>query len=208
LVEVSITWMQRARERAQLDVTRPEAETEYSRGDEASGGALGARSEAPTGLSRPVAVAVLAGGVAGAALLLIAEFTSLLSVHSGLGVTVVRTVQTGSHNSYALIPIALLAVLLSLAAWRAHNPLALLAIGVLGLAALLIALVGDLPDAQTTGAIFGPANRESLASSSPEVGFYLETLGAVILLISAVAGLLLTSPARLRRRRPRAQSDR
>lgn len=206
MVEVSITWVRCARERAQLDVTRPEAETEYSRGDEASGGALGSHSRSPTGLSRPVATGVLTSGLAGAVLLLIAEFTSLLSVHSGLHATAVRTVQTGSHNSYALIPIALLAALLSLAAWRAHNPLALLALGVLGLAALLIALVGDLPDAQAGGLILGPSGRYALASSSPGVGFYLETLGAVILLIAAGAGLLLTAPVRMGTHRPRAQS--
>ncbi len=192
--------MQRARERAQLDVTRPEAETEYSRGDAGSGGALRAQSGAPTGLSRTVAAAVLAGAVAGAALLLIAEFTPLLSVHSGLGAAAIKTVSTGSHNSYALIPVALLAALLSVAAWRAPNPLALLAIGLLGLVTLLIALVGDLPDAQATGV----TPSETLASSSPEVGFYLETLGGVILLISAAAGLLLTTPGRLGTRRPRA----
>ena len=206
MVEVSITWVRCARERAQLDVTRPEAETEYSRGDEASGGALGSHSRSPTGLSRPVATGVLTSGLAGAVLLLIAEFTSLLSVHSGLHAAAVRTVQTGSHNSYALIPIALLAALLSLAAWRAHNPLALLALGVLGLAALLIALVGDLPDAQASGLILGPSGRYALASSSPGVGFYLETLGAVILLIAAGAGLLLTAPVRMGTHRTRARS--
>ncbi|MGB9183445.1 MAG: hypothetical protein WCB67_05220 [Solirubrobacteraceae bacterium] len=136
----------------------------------------------------------MTGGLAGAALLVVAEFTSLLSVHSGLHATAVRVVQTGSHNSYALIPIALLAALLSLAARGAHSPLVLLALGVLGVAALLIALVGDLPDAQASGLILGPAGRYAIASSSPEVGFYLETLGAVILLIAAGAGLLLTAP--------------
>jgi hypothetical protein len=195
-----------ARERAQLDVTRPEAETEYSRGDEASGGALDGPSRGPARLSRPVAIGVLTGGLAGAALLVIAEFTSLLSVHSGLHATAVRAVQTGSHNSYALIPIALLAALLSLAARRAHSPLALLALGVLGLAAFLIALVGDLPDAQASGLILGPSGRYALASSSPEVGFYLETLGAVILLVAAGAGLLLTAPAQTRTPGPRAPS--
>lgn len=190
-----------------MGVTRPEAEIEYSRGDEASRGALGGRSGFPVGLSRPIAVGVLTGGLAGAAMLLLAEFTSLLSVRSGLHPTAVRTVQTGSHNSDALIPIAVLAVLLSLAAWRAHNPFALSALGVLGLAALLIALVGDLPDAQASGLILGPSGRYVLASSSPGVGFYLETLGAVILLIAAGAGLLLSAPTRLSTQHPRVKSD-
>jgi len=84
--------------------------------------------------------------------------------------------------------------------------LALLALGVLGLAALLIALVGDLPDAQASGLILGPSGRYALASSSPGVGFYLETLGAVILLIAAGAGLLLTAPVRMGTHRTRARS--
>ena len=149
-----------------------------------------------------VATGVLGGGVAGAVLLVAAEFTALLSVHSGLRAEAVTTVQTGSHNSYALIPIALLAVLLSYGAWRAHNSLALLAIGVLGIVTLLIALLGDLPDAQATGLIGSPTTRFALASSSPAVGFYLETLGGVVLLMTAGAGLLLTAPARSSSRAP------
>jgi hypothetical protein len=184
-----------------LDVTRPEAETEYSRGREASGADLSGHGRGRTGVPRTVATGVLAGGVAGAVLLVAAEFTALLSVHSGLRAEAITTVQTGSHNSYALIPIALLAVLLSYGAWRAHNPLALLAIGVLGIVTLLIALLGDLPDAQATGVLMSPF---ALASSSPDVGFYLETLGGVVLLITAGAGLLLTAPTRSRSRRPRA----
>ena len=137
-------------------------------------------------------------------MLVAAEFTALLSVHSGLRAEAITTVQTGSHNSYALIPIALLAVLLSYGAWRAHNPLALLAIGVLGIVTLLIALLGDLPDAQATGLIGSPSTHFALASSSPAVGFYLETLGGVVLLITAGAGLLLTAPARSRPRPPAA----
>jgi hypothetical protein len=205
LVEVSIMWMFRARERAQMNATRPEAESEYSRGSEVSGSDLGGRNAARAGSPRTVAIGVLAGGLAGATVLLVAEFTALLSVHSGLRAATIQTVQTGSHHSYGLIPIALLAALLSVAAWRARNPLALLAVGVLGLVALLIALLGDLPDAQASGLIGSPATRFATASSSPEIGFYLETLGAVVLLITAGVGLLLTAPPASRPRRADGQ---
>lgn len=66
--------------------------------------------------------------------------------------------------------------------------------GVLGVVALLIALLRDLPDAHATGLVGSAATGLRSASSSPGVGLYLETLGAVVLLITAVCGLLLLAP--------------
>lgn len=183
-----------------MDVTRPEAETEYSRAGAGSGGDSGRRGGAPAGSQRTIALAVLAGGLAGSGLLVVAEFTALLSVRSGPSAAVIKTVQTGSHNSYALIPIAVLATLLSYGAWRARNPLGLVAVGVLGVAALLIGLLGDLPDAQASGLVGSASTRFASASSSPAIGFYLETLGGVVLLVSAGTGLL-SAPSRARPRR-------
>jgi len=134
---------------------------------------------------------VLAGGLIGAALLLVAEFTPLLKVHASYSPAVIRTVQTGSHDSYALVPVALAAVILIFAVWRTGSRLALLATAVLAVVALLIALIGDLPDAQATGLIGSATTRFATASATPSIGLYLETLGAVVLLITAAAGLLL-----------------
>jgi hypothetical protein len=63
--------------------------------------------------------------------------------------------------------------------------------------ALLIGLLGDLPDAQRTGLVRAhAAGRHYLnAHSSPSTGMYLETLGAVIILVAAGFGLLLGQPA-------------
>ena len=68
----------------------------------------------------------------------------------------------------------------------------------LGLVSLLIALLGDLPDAQATGLVGSLATGLKIASASPSTGLYLETLGAVLLLITAAAGLLLQTPRKLR----------
>ena len=68
----------------------------------------------------------------------------------------------------------------------------------LGLVSLLIALLGDLPDAQATGLVGSLATGLKIASASPGTGLYLETLGAVVLLITAAAGLLLQTPRKLR----------
>ncbi len=194
-----------------MNATRPEAGTEYSRGNEASGpdsGASGRRDSGDlTGAIAPSArlgLALLLAGLAGAALLLVAEFTPLLTVHTSASRAAFRTVNTGSNHSYALIPIGLLALFLSYSAWQSQNRLALTAMGVLGVVALLIALLGDLPDAQASGLVGSAATRFTTASSTPSVGLYLETLGAVVLVISAGAGLLLLpGPARRIRARSR-----
>ena len=64
--------------------------------------------------------------------------------------------------------------------WQANSRPALLAIGLLGVIALLIALLGDLPDAQASGIVLRAGHYDA-ASSSPGLGIYLETLGAVLL---------------------------
>jgi hypothetical protein len=72
-------------------------------------------------------------------------------------------------------------------------------VGALGLVTLVIALAGDLPDAQATGAV-NPAGRFQSATASPATGLYLETLGAMLLIIIAGCGLVLAGPARIRAR--------
>jgi hypothetical protein len=129
--------------------------------------------------------------VAGAGLLVAAQFMPLFTVHTSASRAAIKTVQTGSHDSYALVPAAVLALLLSIEVWRSRSRLALVAIGVIGIVSLLIALLGDLPDAHATGLVGSASTTLRIARSSPSVGLYLETLGAVVLLITAAAGLLL-----------------
>jgi hypothetical protein len=188
-----------------MNTIRPEAGTEYSRAQGPNGGDLGARS----GRQGPLAVGVLGGGLAGAVLLLVAEFAPLLHVRSGASGHVIDTVTTGSHQSYALLPVAVLAIVFALGVWQTRSRLALLATGLLGVLSLLIALLGDLPDAQASGLIGSATTRFTTASASPAIGLYLETLGAVVLLITAVAGLLLlpAPPRAVRRRRPPRGGD-
>jgi hypothetical protein len=146
-----------------------------------------------------ISLLVLAGGLVGSGLLIVAEFTPLLRVHSSASRTVVQTIQTGFHDSYALLPIAALALFLTWSVWRSRSRWALVATAVLGVVALLIALLGDLPDAHSSGLIGSAATHFAAASSSAAIGLYLETLGAIVLLITAGAGLLLL-PAPERRR--------
>jgi hypothetical protein len=155
------------------------------------------------------AFAVSAGGVLGALLLAVAEFTTLFTIHSSARGGALATVSAGSHHSYAMLPIALFALVLTYSTWLTGSRMALLGLGVLGVIALLIALVGDLPDARATGLLRSTGGAGAglvTGTTSQAVGFYLETLGSVLLLIAGGLGLLALGPPPAertpRRRRP------
>ncbi len=169
-----------------MNVTEPEADTEYSRAPAASE----AREGPPAGGLRGTRTAVLAGAALASAMLLVAEFLPLFEVRTNARHSVVATVQAGSHHAYALIPIALLVAALA-AAWR-HAPsrLIALAMAILGVVALVIALARDLPDAQANGLERSGGTYVS-AAASPRAGLYLETAGAVLLLITGAGGVIL-----------------
>jgi hypothetical protein len=156
--------------------------------------------------SAAIRSAILGSVLVGCLLLLVAEFTSLFTVHLETSATTIKTVTTGSHHSYALIPIALLAAALAIGVFRDASRAALLAIGLLGIVTLLIAVLGDLPDAHATGLSGSSTTHLVTASSTPAAGLYLETLGAAVLVItSGVAFIALgPAPARHARSRPAA----
>jgi hypothetical protein len=190
-----------------VSATPPGADTEYSRPPQGSGGPDGSRSRPSSRLLQTIPAAVLACGVVGAVLLIGSEFTNLYQVHVTTRHAAVDSVTGGAHNSYAFIPIAVLALVLSYGAAREGTRVALLAIGVLGVISLLIALLGDLPDAQSSG-LLSQGGHLVTASSNPTAGMYLETLGAVVLIIGSGLGLLLGSPQPARRARSRVRRRR
>ena len=169
-----------------MSAPAPEAETEYSRGGARPRSRSGRRTPRPSRASlgrdgrRPARRrAADRRRVHGPA-------TCCMSrpmARSRLRSRPARTTPTRS------IPIALLAAALALAgaSARATRPRCW-ALGALGIVALLIALLGDLPDAQA------PRRNHPRAWPSParrrEPGFYLETLGAVLLVAAGGAGLL------------------
>ena len=130
------------------------------------------------------------GAVAGAALLIVAEFTTLYVQQIGNATT---DVGTGSHDTYALVPIAMLTVFLGFAVLRGGSRPALLAIGITGVVALLIALLGDLPDTHANSLSFNGSVNVN-ASTSAGVGMYLETTGAVVLIATCGLGFLFIGP--------------
>ena len=180
-----------------MSASRPEADTEYSRAraasDESAGGP-GRRFGAPRAVPATTAMTVVGGAVLGSVLLLVAEFTPLAHIHSSArGSPVVNTIMTGSHHAYALIPVALLAPALAMSVRWTGNRLGLVSIGALGLVVLGIALLGDLPAAHASGLIGHAGAAYVSAAAHPSDGLYLETLGAVVLLLTGAAGLLLAA---------------
>jgi hypothetical protein len=137
-----MVWIFRARVRAQMNATPPEAKPEYSRADSPSEGVSGVSAAPDRGVGpgggAALRIVVWGAGLLGAALLVIAEFTNLFTVHTALSSGQLASMKTGSHNSYALIPIAVLALLLTVSGWRARSRPALAALAALGLIALLI----------------------------------------------------------------------
>ena len=165
-----------------MSATPPEANTEYSRGLRASRRA-GFAARAPLS---SVGAASAGAGVLGALVLIVAEFTTLYTVKAaGRYVTVIQTVTAGAHNAYAMVPIAVLGGALAIVAFRSPSRAALVALGALGVVAVLLAVLGDLPDTHAHGL----TNRDALASNSPGPGLYLETLGGILLVLAAGLGL-------------------
>ena len=178
----------------------PGARSEYSRGSSGSSGPSGPSGDGSAGGSRgagrrvararePGRGLVRAGALLGALLLVVAEFTTLYREHVAGG-TVIGTVSTGSPHAYAMIPIALLGAFLGYAVWRAGSRSALVLLGAVGAVALLIGLLGDLPDARAHGIRRTATGNYVQASDTPSAGLYMETLGAVILIATCGSGLL------------------
>ena len=173
----------------------PEANTEYSRGSEASEPVSRLSREHPTRRGKAVLAVALTAAL-GALLILVSQFTALYHVHVATSSAPIKTVGTGANHAWAPIPIALLAGGLAFAVYRKASRTALVALVVLGIVTLLIALLGDLPDAHATGIVGSGASQYAEGSSTPSAGLYMETLGAILLLVSGGIGLLLLGAPR------------
>jgi hypothetical protein len=138
--------------------------------------------------------ALAAAAFIGAVMLVVADFTTLFRVHTAAGVTVPHGSVAGHDNhSFAMLLIGVAALPLAYAATRYGGRPAMAGLAGLGLIALIIAIGFDLSDATGTNTL---ARTFEDATGSPGAGFYLETLGAVLLLVSGGGGLVLTAPGR------------
>jgi hypothetical protein len=189
VVDDSITGNLRAYGSARMSAP-PEANTEYSRGSEASQ-PVSAHSDGRRARGGNAVLGVALTAALGALLILVSQFTALYHVHIATSSESIKTVGTGADHAWAPIPIALLAAALAFVLYRKRSRTALIALAVLGIVTLLIALLGDLPDAHATGIVGSGASQYAEGTSTPSAGLYMETLGAILLLISGGVGLLL-----------------
>jgi hypothetical protein len=178
-----------------MNASQPEAETEYSsqqRGSEGSGGARRGRRRRPG--QAPGRPTFIPRGLAcaGAAMLAAAEFCPLLDVRAiAAHPRLVHVVHGGPHHGWALLVIAAVAALLSMVAGSTGSRPSAAMIAVLGAGALAITLGVDLPDAHATGLVTTSAGAPVEAQAHAAFGLYLETLGAVVLLLAGIAAAVL-----------------
>jgi hypothetical protein len=141
------------------------------------------------GTVRAVRIALAIAAVAGVLCLIIATFSTIIEITVGTTSKIADrdTELSGwDRHSFALLLIGLFALVMTAGALRGARP-AMAAVAVAGIAVLLIALIGDLPDVHKTGVI---GQLYDNARANPKLGYYLETLGGALLLLAG-GGLLL-----------------
>jgi hypothetical protein len=98
----------------------------------------------------------------------------------------------GDRHGNALMVIAVFAVFaLAVAVLNGSKPAAI-AVAVAGVAALLVFLLSDLPDANAVGTLDDARNSFFDAEAIPQGGFFMEMLGALALAIGGVALATMT----------------
>ena len=141
-------------------------------------------------MPRPVLLVPL---VAGALLLIIAEFTTVREVRAVTAVPPGGRSTGGDLHVYALGVLGLAMLPMAFGAVVPEARPAAVALLVLAVAACAIVLAIDVPNINDAGIL--PRTYES-AQAHPDTGFYLESLGAALALVGAVAVLVLTPPRR------------
>jgi hypothetical protein len=155
--------------------------------DDSKGFAPG-RSPLPTVLALRAALAV--AGFAGALLLVVATFTTIIEITVETTTRAVNfdAAQSGwDRHGPALIVLALLALWLLAVGLRGAR-VAMAGLALAGVVTLAIAVHWDRPHVHDAGSV-GEVYAE--ATAAPGTGYYLETLGGALLLLSGGALLAL-----------------
>jgi len=131
--------------------------------------------------------------VAAATILAISEFMVTFEFTPPGGEALSRSLASDRHY-YALLLLAIFAVASMLVAIATGLRSFAIGTAVLGVAALLIFLIVDLPDAGKLGTIGGDSEFTfSTARAEPQSGFIAEAFGAVVLGLATVAFATLNS---------------
>ena len=170
-----------------MSTSAREATNDYSTGSPPSrGGFRGRIDDVPRGRLALAALAALA-----AVLLIVSEFLPLFQIVVGSLETVQEERVGWRNHGFAMLLLALAAVVMLIGALRGARP-AMWALAGIGIVVVLIALTVDLPNATEEG-LYG--ERYDDAEARPASGFFVETLGGVLLVLAGGL-MLLTSPPR------------
>jgi hypothetical protein len=150
-----------------------------------------------------------------AAMLAASQFIPLFELTPPGGEALAEVDAADQHGYATLVLAAFALVLLVVAITAAGEALAQIsafAVAACGVVALLIFLVGDLPDANQVGTLDDPRESFIDAKAEPQAGFWFELVGALVLAICGAA-LATLGPEKLnladfgRRRQGQARSQ-
>jgi hypothetical protein len=158
---------------------------------------------------------------AAAAMLGASQFTDIFHL-TPPGGEALEAITSSDQHGYAMLVLAVFALILILVTLGARDEqlrqMAAMAVAVCGLIALLIFLIGDLPDVNKIGTLDDPRQSFIDAEAKPVAGFWLELVGSLVLTFCGAAlatmrpGAARSSDHERRRRRPvsgrRAQAER
>ena len=179
--------------------------SQYSKGISALGGAFSRVASGIAGSPKAVRWVLAVVGMVGAAFLIVSEFLPITHVRA-ITVILPHSERTGfDQNSGAMLLLGLVALPLLYGAARAGSRPAMVAVGVIGVIALLIAVVGDHPDITQAGTVF--TERYEDARAEAQSAYTFEFVGAILLILSAGLLFLATLGAGEPPRRNAARAD-
>jgi hypothetical protein len=149
---------------------------------------------------------------AAAAMLGASQFTDIFHL-TPPGGEALQAISSKDQHSYAMLVLAIFALILLVVTLSARDEqlrqVAAMAIAVCGLIALLIFLIGDLPDVNKIGTLDDPRQSFIDAEAKPVAGFWLELVGSLVLTVCGAALATMRpspttprSPDHERRRKP------
>jgi hypothetical protein len=125
-----------------------------------------------------------------AAMLGASQFTDIFHL-TPPGGEALQAISSKDQHSYATLVLALFALILLLVTLGTRDEqlsqVAAMGVGVCGLIALLIFLIGDLPDVNKIGTLDDPRQSFIDAEAKPVAGFWLELVGSLVLTVCGAA---------------------
>jgi hypothetical protein len=125
-----------------------------------------------------------------AAMLGASQFTDIFHL-TPPGGEAVQAISSSDQHGYAMLVLAVFALLLIVVTMAARDEqlrqMAAMAVAVCGLIALLIFLIGDLPDVNKIGTLDDPRQSFIDAEAKPVAGFWLELVGSLVLTVCGAA---------------------